>query len=97
MDLGTIIIKPIITEKSTDEASKKRFTFMVLKSADKKKIKKAVEEKFKVNVESVSTSMMKGKKTKAGGRRKEIKKSDWKKAVVQIAKDQKIDLFDVGV
>lgn len=96
MDAINIIIKPIITEKSMSDAGKGRFTFAVLKNADKKAIKKAVEEKFKVNVLSVSTNIVKGKKIRVGARRKEVDKSDFKKAIVQLIEGQKIDLFDVG-
>lgn len=96
MRLEDVIIKPIITEKSMNEAAKGKFTFMVSKNADKKMIKRAVEEKFKVKVLSVATSILKGKKIKVGLRRMEKAKSSYKKAVVRLPAGQKIDLFEVG-
>lgn len=96
MDLGDIIIKPIITEKSMNEAGKGKFTFMVQKQANKKMIKNKVEEKFKVNVVSVSSSITKGKKKKVGTRRVEVSQPSFKKAVVKLKPGQKIDLFEAG-
>lgn len=96
MDLQDVIIKPIISEKSMSQAANEKFTFKVASKADKKLIKCAIEKKFKVNVLSVSTSMVKGKGRKVGTRRKEVVSSSWKKATVKVAKGQKIDLFDVG-
>lgn len=96
MDLGDVIIKPIITEKSMNQASKGKFTFLVSKGSNKRGIKKAVEEKFKVNIISISTSIIKGKTMRVGVRRKEIRKPDFKKAVVQLSEGQKIGLFEAG-
>lgn len=96
MDLHTIIIRPVITEKSMSGASKNKFTFQVAKQADKKTIKKAIEKKFGVNVLKVESSIRKGKKKRSGVQRREVIGSDWKKAVVTLKEGQKIDLFDVG-
>lgn len=94
--LGDVIVRPIITERSMDEAALGKFTFQVVDNADKKTIKKAVEKRFKVNVKSVSTVVVKGKKRRAGIRRVEKVTSNWKKAVVRVAQGQKIDLFEIG-
>lgn len=91
-----IIVRPIITEKSMDDAAKAKFTFEVLKTASKKVIKKAVEEKFKVNIISVSTIIVKGKTRRQGKKRIEITKTPWKKAIVELKEGQKIDLFDTA-
>lgn len=91
-----VIIKPIITEKSMQDATAGKFTFKVLKAADKKTIKRAVEEKFKVNVLDISTLIIKGKKRRAGVRRVEVLQSPYKKAVVTLKPGQKIDLFDMA-
>lgn len=91
-----IIIRPIITEKAINEVSKGKFTFEVEKNADKNNIKKAIEDKFKVNVEKVYTTIVKAKKIRTGRKRIEIAKSAWKKAVVKLKTGQKIDLFEVG-
>lgn len=96
MNINDISLRPIITEKSTSDAARGYFTFKVAKKANKEMIKRAIEEKFKVDVELVSTSIMKGKKKRVGARRKEVLDSAWKKAVVRLASGQKIDLFEVG-
>ena len=96
MDVNDVIIAPIISEKSMRDASNGKFTFRVARQADKKMIKKAIEDKFKVNVLQTSTSIVKGKKSKSGTRRIEVLKSPWKKAIATLEKGQKIALFDVG-
>ena len=96
MDANDIIIRPIISEKSMQNANLGKFTFHVAKEAHKGAIKKAIEEKFKVNVMRISTNIVKGKKSKAGKRRIEILKSPWKKAVAKLKEGEKIALFDVG-
>ncbi|HSX40494.1 MAG TPA: 50S ribosomal protein L23 [Candidatus Saccharimonadales bacterium] len=91
-----LILRPIITEKSTREAKLGRFTFAVKQFARKNAIKKEIEDVFSVNVLKIFTSVVKGKTHRVGVRRAEANKSIWKKATVQLAKEQKIDLFDVG-
>lgn len=96
MNALDIIIAPIISEKSMKDVTSSKFTFRVAKKADKKAIKRAIEDKFKVNVLSTSTMTVKGKKNRSGKRRIEILESPWKKAVVKLKVGQKIALFDVG-
>lgn len=91
-----VVIAPVISEKSTKDAASSKFTFRVAVGADKNLIKKVIEEKFKVNVVSVSTTTVKGKKRRFGMRRIEKAMPEWKKAIVALKKDQKIDLFDVA-
>ncbi len=91
-----VIISPLITEKSMQDASNGKFTFKVLKSSNKNEIKSAVEKNFTVNVLSISTNILKGKKIRVGTRRTERKVSDWKKAIVAVKKGQKIGLFELG-
>ncbi|MDP3758652.1 MAG: 50S ribosomal protein L23 [Candidatus Daviesbacteria bacterium] len=91
-----VLKRPIITEKSMNQAGLGKFTFEVVSRADKKNIKQAIEEKFKVTVISVATNIVKGKTARVGKRRAEITKSSWKKAIVGLAKGQKIDLFEQG-
>src|SRR5260221_343114 len=96
MDLHSVIIKPIITEKSMQDAEKGKFTFAVLKSANKDVIKLAIEKAFEVKVIKVATSIVKGRSHRTGNKRIEIKQSPWKKATVALKQGQKIGLFDVG-
>lgn len=90
------IIAPIISEKSMKDAKSNKFTFKVSMHADKKMIKIAIEDKFKVDVLDIRTAIVKGKKTRAGKRRIEILQSSWKKAIAKVPPGQKISLFDIG-
>lgn len=90
------IIRPYITEHSVDNVSKGKYTFLVAKEASKNTIKHAVEKAFSVKVLSVSTMIVKGRTKRTGMRRTQQKESSWKKATVQLPKEQKIALFDLG-
>lgn len=89
-----IIIRPIITEASTDALADRKYTFKVAKNANKIEIKKAVEQLFKdVKVEKVNTMNVRGRKKRMG--RNEGYTSAWKKAIVTITPDSKtIEFFD---
>ncbi len=91
-----IILAPIISEKSMSDAAKSKFTFRVARRADKLAIKKAVEEKFKVNVLSVATVTTKGRSKRTGTRRVEVTEQPKKKAIVTLKAGQKIALFDTA-
>ncbi len=95
MDLSFIIKKPLITEKSLQNAQQGKYTFIVTKQASKDQIKEAVEKFFKVKVENIRTISVLGKSKRKGKLRRVTRQPDWKKAVIQIEKDQKIDLFEV--
>jgi len=81
--LMNLLIAPRITEKTTMVGEKYRqYVFKVLKDASKTQIRQAVELMFKVEVESVQISNVKGKRKafkQTMGRR-----SDWKKAYVKL-------------
>lgn len=96
MNIQDIILAPIITEKSTLDAKNGKFTFKVAKESDKPEVKKAVEEVFKVDVVSVATQMIKGRRKRVGKLRIEVSERPWKKATVKLAEGQKIDLFETG-
>lgn len=87
-----IIIRPIITEKSSSLMALNKYTFEVHKSANKFQIRKAVEEVFNVKVDGVNTINVKGKL-----RRRGITKGytrSWKKAIVTLKPDQHIEFFE---
>lgn len=88
-----IIKRPILSEKSYADISKKKYTFEVDISATKPQIKKAVEEIFKVKVLKVNTAVILGKIKRQG--KHEGKTPDYKKAVVQLSAGSKsIEFFD---
>ena len=96
MNIRDVIIAPVITENSIQDAGFNKFTFKVAREANKPLIKDAIEGKFKVKVLKVYVSIVKGRTDKKGIRRQEFVKSAWKKATVVLPKDQKIALFDTG-
>ncbi len=89
-----IIIRPLISEKSSDLMENNKYTFVVSGKANKIEIKKALESIFDVHVQSVNTANYKGK-TKRLGRFPEGKQPNWKKAVITLAEGSKpIELFE---
>ena len=89
-----IILRPIISEQSTEHVDIKKYVFEVMRDANKIQIKKAVEEIFGVEVAKVTTLNMKGKK-KRTGRYPEGTRRDWKKAVVRLTDRSKtIEFFE---
>ncbi len=92
MHLEQVLIKPLLTEKSSIETEKtNRYVFTVLLKANKYQIKQAVESLFDVKVVNVRTAILPGKVKRAGKTTK--KSSSWKKAYVKIQDGQKIELF----
>ena len=92
MDNTNVIIKPLITEKSThQQTSRNAYAFQVHLGANKTQIKEAVEKLYNVKVADVRTMTRKGKprRSKSGM----TSTSDWKKAVVVLNEDSRIELF----
>ena len=88
-----IILKPVITEKSMDGISAKRYTFEVAIDATKPEIAAAVEELFNVQVADVNTIIMKKKPKRMGYHYGYT--AEWKKAIVTLKADSKeIEFFN---
>ena len=88
-----VIIAPIISEKSMDDAASKKYTFKVDVKANKSEIKAAVEEAFGVEVIRVNTANFLGKIKRQG--RFVGKTSDYKKAIVTLSEASKpIEFFE---
>ena len=84
---------PMLTEKTMEaKESYNKYAFAVDRQANKVEIKKAVEALFKVKVQSVRTLNVKGKEKRVG--RNVGRRSDWKKAVVTLKPEQKIEFFE---
>ena len=77
-----VIIKPIITERSSEDLHEGKYTFKVNKKATKNDIARAVEKLFDVRVLNVNTVTVRGKQKRVGYHTG--KTSDWKKAIVTI-------------
>ncbi len=86
-----IIIRPIITEKSSSLMAMNKYTFEVHKTANKIQIAKAVEEVFNVKVAGVNTINVKGKTKRRG--RTVGKTNSYKKAIVKLAAGETIEFF----
>lgn len=92
MDKYDVIIKPLITEKGTWQASAlNAYPFEVHRAANKTEIKQAIESIYNVKVVDVRTSVRKGKPWRRGYHRGHG--GDWKKAVVVLDENSRIDLF----
>ena len=87
-----IILRPLITEKSTWEGeSRNRYSFKVHPRANKTQIKDAVAAIYKVRVTDVATQVRHGKTRRT--RHGFAQAGDWKRATVQLHPEDKIDLF----
>ena len=93
-DPYTIILRPVITEKSTWlKEVNREICFEVAPHANKIEIKEAIEQLFKIKVESVHIVKKKGKRRRVG--RNEGKTKDWQKAYVKLKEGEKmIEYFE---
>ncbi|MBR6013927.1 MAG: 50S ribosomal protein L23 [Selenomonadaceae bacterium] len=91
MDARDILIRPKITERTTELMAEGKYVFVVDKRANKIQIADAVAEIFNVKVENVNTVNVKGKMKRMG--RTQGKRSDYKKAIVKLAPGETIEFF----
>ncbi len=92
MNARTVILKPVVSEKSYALLAANKYTFRVVDSANKTQVRQAIEEIFGVRVLGVRTVNVKPKPKRRGlhsGRRRQ-----WKKAVVTLHPDDTIELFE---
>lgn len=87
-----VILRPLVTEKGMHRANRNNaYSFEVATAASKADIRRAVEELFNVKVEKVAVQNRRGKVRR--GRMRKIVTKPWKKAIVTLAADSKINLF----
>jgi large subunit ribosomal protein L23 len=92
MDHTNVIIKPLITEKSThQQTTRNAYAFRVHPEANKHQIKNAVEKIYAVKVLDVRTMNRKGKPRRT--KFKMTTTGDWKRAVVVLDENSRIELF----
>jgi large subunit ribosomal protein L23 len=92
-DARSVVRRALITEKGTAlRELRNQYHFEVARDANKIEIKRAIETIFSVKVGEVRTLQMRGKVKRQG--RYVGKRSDWKKAIVTLQPDQKIELFE---
>lgn len=94
MKLNKVILRPIVTEQSMKRTAEGDYCFEVAKNANKQQIREAVEKAFKVTVLGVKTLKRPGKRYKVGRFRQGKTRSDLKKAIVRLKKDDKIEVFE---
>ena len=94
MDPRSLIIRPIISEKSYAAIENNRYTFEVDTHASKPQIADAVAEVFNVTVTRVNTMRVPGKSRRLRGSTGMTKA--WKKAVVTLKEGDKIEFFEGG-
>ena len=92
MEARDILIRPIVTEKTTALMEQGKYTFRVPLAATKIQIRQAVEQIFNVKVQAVNTMRYEGKLIRMG--RTQGRRSDWKKAVVTLKPGEAIELFE---
>jgi large subunit ribosomal protein L23 len=92
-NIHEVIVRPLVTEKSTGQLEKSgAYTFVVALEANKIEIAKAVETLFNVKVRDVRTMRYRGKERRLGkfvGRR-----PSWKKAIVTLRAGDSIEIFE---
>ena len=90
-DAATILLRPIVTEKSTVMGEDRKYAFEVQSSTTKHDVLRAVEAMFHVEVERVNIMNVRGKPRRFG--RFNGYRSNWKKAVVTLREGHSIDVY----
>jgi len=89
----SVLVRPLITEKSTRLHGDNKYPFQVQAHANKAQVKDAVEKGFNVKVTAVNMMIVKGKPYRSRGNRISHT-NEWKKAVVTLAPDNKLEIFE---
>ena len=92
MKLNNVIIKPMITEKSTIAQDEGKYVFQIDYRANKVEVKQAVERSFSVKVMNVNITKNRGKMKRFGPRSKRT--PDIKKAVVTLRRGDRIQIIE---
>ncbi len=87
-----VLVRPVVTEKSTDLMTEhNQYIFQVAKQANKIEVRKAVEMVFGVRVSDVRTQVVRGDVRRVG--QNYGRKPSWKKAIVTLHPEDTIDLY----
>ena len=93
MDTNSIIIKPLVTEKSThQQTTRNAYAFQVHPEANKHQIRAALETQFGVHVTAVRTMQMRRHEVTRGRIRGTTPR--WKKAVVTLKEGESLPIFE---
>lgn len=97
METYEVLLRPVVSEKSTELASENKYTFAVSTRSNKIQIRRAVEDRYKVRVSSVRTINVPAKEKGAGyisvNKRRRGLNTPWKKAIVTLAPGERIEDF----
>jgi large subunit ribosomal protein L23 len=92
-----VLLRPVVSEKSTELAYANKYTFEVSTRANKIDVRRAVEDRYRVHVQSVRTITMPAKEKGAGfvaiNKRRRGLTSAWKKAIVTLVPGDRIEDF----
>ena len=88
----SVILRPLVTEKSTILAGHNQYAFEVARNANKLQVKEAVELAFNVEVKAVNVMNVRGKSKRY--RMGQASAPDWKKAVVTLKPGHKIEIIE---
>jgi len=88
----SILLRPLVTEKSTILAGQNQYAFRVAREANKHQIKDAVELAFGVEVKAVNVMNVRGKTKRFS--KGQAQAPDWKKAVVTLQPGHKIEIIE---
>ena len=87
-----VIVRPLITEKTSAARVRGEYAFEVHPTATKGQIRQAIQDLFKVNVTDVWTSNVRGKARRVG---KSVgTRPNWKKAIVKLREGDTIEIFE---
>ena len=92
MNCNDVIIRPVLSEKSTDLSEQNKYVFRVSMKANKSMVKQAVREIFNVVPEKVNVMRVRGRRKRV--RYQYGNTSAWKKAIITLKKGDKIELFE---
>ena len=93
-DASTILLRPVVSEKTYGLMDQNVYVFVVEKSATKIDVRRAVEQAFNVTVTNVNTLNRKGKSTRNRRSGVEGKRPDQKRAIVTLKSGDSINLFE---
>jgi large subunit ribosomal protein L23 len=88
----SVIIRPVVSEKSYALLAANKYTFRIHERANKTQVRKAIEDVFGVRVQDVRTLWVKPKPKRRGWTRGQRRR--WKKAIVTLHPEDSIELFE---
>lgn len=94
--MDTIIVRPLLTEKTTQVSMKGWYTFRAQVWVNKKQAKREIEQQYAVSVIDIRSMRVPGKSRRVGRKNIYVEGSDWKKICVRLKPGQIIEAFQIG-